>query len=166
MARSPASLANCNAQIDTPPVPRSNTLSPGLSPPSTNSEFQAVTPAQGMAVGKSIARLEQRLGVRLFHRTTRTQSLTEDGQAYYERCIRALAELDASAHSGDNNKVISQRLGLWLDFGENAGLLLTLIWKNMQAGQNNFERPSVVCWRTNRVSVALACLKPSKFAGY
>jgi DNA-binding transcriptional LysR family regulator len=48
------------------------------------------------AVGKSIARLENRLGVRLFHRTTRTLSLTEDGQAYYERCVRALAELDAA----------------------------------------------------------------------
>jgi len=33
------------------------------------------------AVGKTIARLEARLGVRLFHRTTRTQSLTEDGHA-------------------------------------------------------------------------------------
>ncbi|HJU40883.1 MAG TPA: LysR family transcriptional regulator, partial [Tahibacter sp.] len=33
------------------------------------------------AVGKTIARLERRLGTRLFHRTTRQQSLTEDGQA-------------------------------------------------------------------------------------
>ncbi len=48
------------------------------------------------AIGKSIARIEQRLGVRLFHRTTRRQSLTEDGHAYYERCLRALAELDAA----------------------------------------------------------------------
>ena len=48
------------------------------------------------AVGKSIARLENRLGTRLFHRTTRSQSLTEDGHAYYERCRRALAELDAA----------------------------------------------------------------------
>lgn len=48
------------------------------------------------AVGKSIARLEQRLGVRLFQRTTRTQRLTADGEAYYERCVRALAELDAA----------------------------------------------------------------------
>lgn len=45
------------------------------------------------AVGKSIARLEARLGARLFHRTTRSQSLTEDGQIYYERCLRALDEL-------------------------------------------------------------------------
>ncbi|AMP13597.1 LysR family transcriptional regulator [Collimonas pratensis] len=56
------------------------------------------------AVGKSIARLEQRLGVRLFQRTTRSQSLTEDGQAYYERCVRALAELDAGVSALDSGK--------------------------------------------------------------
>ena len=56
------------------------------------------------AVGKSIARLEQRLGVRLFQRTTRSQSLTEDGHAYYERCVRALAELDAGALALDSGK--------------------------------------------------------------
>jgi DNA-binding transcriptional LysR family regulator len=48
------------------------------------------------AVAKSIARLEARLGTRLFLRTTRSQSLTEEGHAYYERCRRALAELDAA----------------------------------------------------------------------
>ncbi len=47
------------------------------------------------AVGKTIARLEERLGVRLFHRTTRTHSLTEDGQQYYEYCVRAIEELRA-----------------------------------------------------------------------
>jgi DNA-binding transcriptional LysR family regulator len=47
------------------------------------------------AVAKTISRLEARLGVRLFHRTTRAQSLTEDGQIYYERSHRALAELRA-----------------------------------------------------------------------
>jgi DNA-binding transcriptional LysR family regulator len=46
------------------------------------------------AIAKSIARLERRLGTRLFHRTTRRQALTESGQGYYERCKRALAELD------------------------------------------------------------------------
>lgn len=48
------------------------------------------------AVAKSVARLEARLGTRLFQRSTRSQSLTEDGQAYYERCRRALSELDAA----------------------------------------------------------------------
>ncbi|MFD2264791.1 LysR substrate-binding domain-containing protein [Lacibacterium aquatile] len=45
------------------------------------------------AIGKSIARLEERLDVRLFNRTTRQQSLTDEGEAYFERCQRALAEL-------------------------------------------------------------------------
>lgn len=48
------------------------------------------------AVGKAVARLEARLGVRLCHRTTRVLSLTEDGLAYHERCLRALKELEAA----------------------------------------------------------------------
>jgi len=56
------------------------------------------------AVGKSIARLEDRLGVRLFHRTTRTQSLTEDGQTFHERCVRALAELEAAQEALDSGR--------------------------------------------------------------
>jgi DNA-binding transcriptional LysR family regulator len=47
------------------------------------------------AVGKAIARLEARLGVRLFHRTTRSQNLTDDGLIYYEHCLRAIEELRA-----------------------------------------------------------------------
>ncbi|WP_242561528.1 LysR family transcriptional regulator [Pandoraea capi] len=49
------------------------------------------------AIGKVISRLEARLGVRLLHRTTRSHTLTEAGRVYYERCVRALAELDAGA---------------------------------------------------------------------
>ena len=56
------------------------------------------------AVAKTIARLEQRLGARLFNRTTRTQSLTEDGQAFYERCGRVLAELDAAEAELESGK--------------------------------------------------------------
>jgi DNA-binding transcriptional LysR family regulator len=48
------------------------------------------------AVGKSMGRLEARLATRLFHRTTRAQSLTDDGHIYYEHCLRALAELQAA----------------------------------------------------------------------
>jgi len=48
------------------------------------------------AVAKSIARLEARLDTRLFLRTTRSQSLTEEGHGYYERCRRVLDELDAA----------------------------------------------------------------------
>jgi len=50
------------------------------------------------AVSKAIARLEYRLGVKLFFRTTRHLSLTDEGRAYYHSCLRALAEL-ASAEA-------------------------------------------------------------------
>jgi DNA-binding transcriptional LysR family regulator len=56
------------------------------------------------AVGKSIARLEQRLGTRLFHRTTRNQTLTDDGQAFYERCVRALAEIEEAEAALDSGR--------------------------------------------------------------
>lgn len=42
------------------------------------------------AVGKAVARLEARLGVKLFHRTTRRLSLTADGAGYFAVCARAL----------------------------------------------------------------------------
>ena len=38
--------------------------------------------------------LEERLGVRLLNRSTRRISLTEVGQAYYERCLQILAEVE------------------------------------------------------------------------
>ncbi|WP_407192386.1 LysR family transcriptional regulator [Bradyrhizobium sp. STM 3566] len=50
----------------------------------------------GPMVGKHVRFLEDRLGVRLLNRTTRRQSLTEAGQAYYERCRAVLAEADAA----------------------------------------------------------------------
>ena len=42
------------------------------------------------AVGKAIARLEERWGTQLFHRTTRRISLTADGEAYFVACSTAL----------------------------------------------------------------------------
>lgn len=50
------------------------------------------------AVGKAIARLEARLGAKLFVRTTRSLRLTSDGEAFYERCVVALEELDEAQH--------------------------------------------------------------------
>ena len=45
------------------------------------------------AVGKTIAALEQALGVRLFQRSTRTVRLTTEGELFYERCRKVLDEL-------------------------------------------------------------------------
>ncbi len=47
------------------------------------------------AVGKSVVRLESRLQVRLLNRTTRSLSMTDDGQILYERCVGILQELNA-----------------------------------------------------------------------
>lgn len=54
------------------------------------------------AVGKAVARLEGRLGVKLFHRTTRRLALTADGEAFFAVCARALegiAEAEGSLGS-------------------------------------------------------------------
>ena len=46
------------------------------------------------AVSKLIGRLEDRLGARLLHRTTRRVSLTEEGRTYYQRCLPILTAID------------------------------------------------------------------------
>ncbi len=48
----------------------------------------------GSAVGKSISRLEARLGVQLLHRTTRRIDLTSAGEAYLASCRNIMEELD------------------------------------------------------------------------
>ena len=58
---------------------------------STAAESLGVTPS---AVSKQIARLEDRLGVRLLNRTTRRLSATEEGSAFYQRAARILADID------------------------------------------------------------------------
>jgi DNA-binding transcriptional LysR family regulator len=52
---------------------------------------QGVTP---QAASQAIAQLEQHLGVRLLHRTTRSLALTEEGQRFLENTQPALAALD------------------------------------------------------------------------
>ena len=45
-------------------------------------------------VSKYVAQLEARLGVRLLNRSTRRLSITEAGQAYFDRCQGIVAEVD------------------------------------------------------------------------
>lgn len=61
--------------------------------------FAAAADALGITgpmVGKHVRFLEERLGTRLLNRTTRRQSLTDFGRAYYERCRVILAEAEAA----------------------------------------------------------------------
>jgi DNA-binding transcriptional LysR family regulator len=58
------------------------------------------------AVGKSIARLESRLGVRLFLRTTRSQTLTAEGSLLLEHAHRAHSEMEAAQALLESGKQI------------------------------------------------------------
>ncbi|WP_395677086.1 LysR family transcriptional regulator [Inquilinus sp.] len=48
------------------------------------------------AVGKAVARLEERLGVRLLHRSTRSVTLTPEGALFLERCRRIFSEIETA----------------------------------------------------------------------
>lgn len=61
-----------------------------------HSSFTAAATAAGLtppAVSRSVQRLETRLGVRLFVRTTRQIRLTDAGKLYFEQCRQALSQL-------------------------------------------------------------------------
>lgn len=63
------------------------------------------------AVGKSVSRLEARLGVTLIHRSTRRLVLTPDGQAYLSVALHALEDIQAAETSlSSSNRIIAGRL--------------------------------------------------------
>lgn len=51
------------------------------------------------AASKALGQLERHLGVRLFHRTTRSMSLTEEGQRFFEAVQPSLVSLHQSLHA-------------------------------------------------------------------
>jgi len=51
------------------------------------------------AVVRSLAALEQALGVRLLNRTTRRIALTDEGREYFERCRHLLSELEETENA-------------------------------------------------------------------
>ncbi len=67
--------------------------------------FTAAARALGLpksSISRSVAQLEQDLGVRLLHRTTRQLHLTEAGAAFFERVEHALRDIDeATATAAD-----------------------------------------------------------------
>jgi len=59
--------------------------------------LSAAARSEGVApslIGRRIDALEQRLGVKLLQRSTRKIALTNEGLAFYEDCLRILAELE------------------------------------------------------------------------
>lgn len=78
------------------------------------------------AVSKGIGRLEERVGVRLFQRSTRSIRLTAEGQAFMERCQRVLQELSAAeSELASMNGAPQGRLRIGLAYA--AGLPLPLV---------------------------------------
>ena len=75
------------------------------------------------AVSKSVSRLERKIGTRLFLRTTRALTLTQDGQAFFERVAPLLKELDASDEAIASRSAPSGRLRVSMP-GEFAPMLL------------------------------------------
>lgn len=72
-------------------------------------------------ISKQVAQLEDALGVRLLHRTTRRVSPTSSGQAYYEQCrplLDELNELDASIQSSDKSLQGELRISAPTTFAE------------------------------------------------
>lgn len=76
--------------------------------------FSAASRAQDLAtsvLSSAVSQLEEELGVRLLHRTTRSLSLTEAGQLFHEKCVEMLdaAEM-AQEIVTDGSHEISGRL--------------------------------------------------------
>ena len=84
--------------------------------------FSSAAQALGLspsAVSKLVTRLEARLGARLLLRSTRQLQLTPEGQAFYERAVRVLADIgeaerEASAGAAPQGKV---RINTSVPFG-------------------------------------------------
>lgn len=72
------------------------------------------------AVGKTIARMEARLHVRLFERSTRRLALTEAGTRFHASCVRVLSELEQAEHAlqGEGDVLTGRlRIDLPVTFG-------------------------------------------------
>jgi LysR family transcriptional regulator for bpeEF and oprC len=57
------------------------------------------------SVSRTLQALEAHLGARLLNRTTRSISITEDGEAYFDRCVRVLGEVDDMEASLSHSKL-------------------------------------------------------------
>ena len=79
-------------------------------------------------VSKQIQKLEEHLGTRLMHRTTRRLSVTETGRAFYERSVQILGDVDEAEHvAGDMTRMPQGvlRISIPLSYGQHrlAGII-------------------------------------------
>lgn len=69
------------------------------------------------AVSRQIATLETELGAPLLARTTRRMTVTSDGHAYYERCLRILREVDEAQAIGRGGTAGALKVSAPVTFG-------------------------------------------------
>jgi DNA-binding transcriptional LysR family regulator len=70
------------------------------------------------AVSRAVARLEERVGLRLFQRTARASSLTEEGRRYYTSIAPHLSAIEeATIEAGSANREVRGRLRVNIDGG-------------------------------------------------
>jgi DNA-binding transcriptional LysR family regulator len=72
------------------------------------------------AMSRGLTALESRLGVRLVTRTSRSFELTEEGQLFYERCVRIVADIaDAEAEASSKGATVKGmlRIGAPMELG-------------------------------------------------
>ena len=85
--------------------------------------FSAAARALGLSqtmVTKHVAALEERLGVRLLHRTTRRLSLTEAGRGFLDSCLRLLPEIEEAERAVSADRLEPRgllRLNVPVSFG-------------------------------------------------
>ena len=89
------------------------------------------------AVSRHVAELEEHLGIRLLHRTTRRLSLTDDGQRFHARAIELitlLEELESETVSSKGEATGLLRINAPLTFGN---LHLAPLWPRFIAAHPN-----------------------------
>lgn len=79
------------------------------------------------AVSKLVARLETRLGTALVRRSTRRLQVTAEGQAFYENCLRILADMEAAEREAAAGAVPRGKLKVDCNVGFGTHYLTPLI---------------------------------------
>ena len=75
-------------------------------------EMLGLTPS---GISRAVARLEVRVGVRLFNRTPREVTLTEEGRRFHPQVIPPLAGLEEAAEAAGAAAVVTGRLRVSVD---------------------------------------------------
>lgn len=118
-------------------------------------------------VSKKISRFEDRLGVRLFNRTTRSLSLTEAGQALFERCENILVAIEDAEDTARNLSTVPKGI---LRIAASDALSLEVLVPFLKEFQKDYPDVSVLLLQgdggvnllNERVDIALLFERPAE----